>query len=221
MRLPVGVMACKSTLYSAAMREASGLAAAPGLLADSAAGVTGSPAGVSTCALLVVEIGVVCFGNASPGARIVAMTCPTGTSSPSAAVTLASTPSAGASSSTVALSVSTSTTGSPFLTGCPSALSHCTILPVSCAIPSTGKIISVAMIVLLFSSLRLSCRNACLGHGHHSLLRSVAIRQDVQIGLGFACSGQRTSGRIIAHTGDQQFLSREAGDDFAAILRHD
>src|SRR5712692_2203305 len=148
MRLPVGVMACKSTLYSAAMREASGLAAAPGLLADWAAGVTGSPAGVSTCALLVVEIGVVCFGNASPGARIVAMTCPTGTSSPSAAVTLARTPSAGASSSTVALSVSTSTTGSPFLTGCPSRFSHCTILPVSCAIPSTGKIISVAMIVL-------------------------------------------------------------------------
>src|SRR6266568_1510031 len=77
------------------------------------------------------------------------MTCPTGTSSPSAAVTLASTPSAGASSSTVALSVSTSTTGSPFFTCSPSTLSHCTILPVSCAIPNTGKITSVAMLTLL------------------------------------------------------------------------
>src|SRR6266566_5806993 len=153
MRLPAGVIACQSTLYSAAMREANGLAGMPGLLANSAAGVTGSTGGVSTCAMVVVEIGVAFGANASPGARILAMTCPTGTSSPSVAVTLVSTPSAGASSSTVALSVSTSTTGSPFLTGSPSALSHCTILPISCAIPSTGKIISVAMIALLYSSL--------------------------------------------------------------------
>src|SRR5258708_6054723 len=137
----------------------------------------------------------------------------------SVAVTLASTPSAGASSSTVALSVSTSTTGSPFLTGCPSRFSHCTILPVSCAIPSTGKIISVAIIALLSSSLR-RLHGVGLDTSHNSP-RAVAIGQDVQIGLGFACSGQRTSGRIIAHTGDQQLLSREAGDDFAAILRHD
>src|SRR5439155_1499156 len=88
-------------------------------------------------------------GPIRPGSRDRGTIFPTGTSSPSAAVTLARTPSAGASSSTVALSVSTSTTGSPFFTGCPSRLSHCTILPVSCAIPSTGKIISVAMIALL------------------------------------------------------------------------
>src|SRR6266487_877764 len=190
MRLPVGVIASKSTLYSAAMREASGLAGASGLLADSAVGVsgTGSTGGVSTCAMVVVEIGVACSGNASPGARILAMTCPTGTSSPSAAVTLARTPSDGASSSTVALSVSTSTTGSPFFTGCPSRLSHCTILPVSCAIPSTGKIISVAMIALL--------------------------------PLHDAWTGAVLVG-VVAHTGDQQCLSREAGDDFAALLRHD
>src|SRR6266849_4751824 len=219
MRLPVVVMACKSTLYSAAMREASGLAAAPGLLADWAAGVTGSPAGVSTCALLVVEIGVVCFGNASPGARIVAMTCPTGTSSPSVAVTLASTPSAGASSSTVALSVSTSTTGSPFLTSSPSALSHCTILPISCAIPSTGKIISVAMIALLSSSLR-CLHSVGLGSSHDSR-RAIAIGQDIEIGLGFTRGGQGSRGRVIAHASDQQFLSREAGDHLTAILRDD
>src|SRR6266849_3463087 len=219
MRLPAGLMACQSQSYSAAMREASGLAGAPDLLAASAVDVTGSTAGVPACALVVVEIGVALGANASPGARIVAMTCPTGTSSPSVAVTLVRTPSAGASSSTVALSVSTSTTGSPFLTSSPSALSHCTILPISCAIPSTGKIISVAMIALLSSSLR-CLHSVGLGSSHDSR-RAIAIGQDIEIGLGFTRGGQGSCGRVIAHASDQQFLSREAGDHLTAILRDD
>ena len=58
--------------------------------------------------------------RASPGARIRAITLPTGASSPACALTATSVPSAGASSSTVTLSVSISIRGSPLRTGSPS-----------------------------------------------------------------------------------------------------
>ena len=60
----------------------------------------------------------------SPGARIRAITLPTGASSPGLAVTATSVPSAGASSSTVTLSVSISISGSPFRSGSPSEATH-------------------------------------------------------------------------------------------------
>ena len=75
------------------------------------------------------------------------MGCPTGTSSPTWAVTLLRTPEAGASISTVVLSVSITMSTSPWVTGWPSAFSHCNSLPVSCAIPSAGMITFVATLI--------------------------------------------------------------------------
>src|SRR5712691_12272432 len=203
MRLPDAFTILKSRLCSAAICEASGLAA---LVTRFMGSVVGWRA---------VSIEGEGAGDTSSGARMAAITCPTGTSSPAAADMRASTPSAGASISTVALSVSISASGSPFATCSPSALSHCTILPVSCDIPNAGRMTSVAIIDLLPSSIT-SITRTC-NHGSWT----VTVGLYVQVRLGFARCGQRPASSVIAYACYQQFLRWKTGNHLAPVFRND
>jgi hypothetical protein len=125
-----------------------GVFAAP-LAAGARGGADGCAADASPATASASSVGVaagweVGAPSASPGARIRAITCPTGTSSPSPADTAESTPSAGASISTVTLSVSISSSASPRRTSDPSAAIQRRIRPVSWANPNAGITTSLA-----------------------------------------------------------------------------
>src|SRR5713226_1034963 len=199
---------------SPSMNRAPSINRAPSMNRGATA-VTCPSVGVSPCAGPTSATAGSC--GDSPGARIAAITCPTGISTPTAPVTLASTPEAGASISTVALSVSISTNGSPFATSSPSFLSQRSMVPVSCAMPSAGKMTCVAMKDLLLKQDGMPSpeRTESLGFG------LVTITVDIQLGLGFTRCGQRTVNGVIAYTCYKQFLRWKTGNDLAAILRND
>src|SRR5690348_1767833 len=126
-------------------------------------------------------------------------------------------PVAGASRSTAALSVSTTTSGSPAVTCWPSALSHSTILPVSWAMPSAGRMTLVAMNDLPRRFARSAtlcpfCYAVCYGAA------AAPVGMDIEVGLDLTRRGEGSVDGVIARAGDQQLLGGEACDDLAAIF---
>ena len=179
---PLPLRVAISISCSRAMRFAAGDASSRPPLGTVETGVgVKFAAGADFFAGVATRFGVADFvaaGSDSPGSKIIAIRCPTGTSSPAWAITWVNMPEVGASISTVALSVSISISGSPLVTDWPSVLSHLSSVPVCWATPSAGMITLVGMVCCL---LRQSVRGdrpvaptKCLVSCAYRLIRSRA-----------------------------------------------
>jgi hypothetical protein len=125
---------------AAAMRRASGVAAAP--LAEADDGVSGAAVTAVTTGSAGLRSPLPVMPSPAPATPIRAISAPTFTVLPSGA-RIESWPSASASSVTVALSVSTSRSSSPLVTQSPPLTSQLMIVPCSMLSVRAGIVISV------------------------------------------------------------------------------